>query len=560
MDFDLVIRNGVVIDGSGASRVEASVGVVGDRITVVGEVDGKGREEIDAQGCVVAPGFVDAHTHMDAQVFWNELGASSCWHGVTTAVMGNCGYTLAPVHAGDQPLVVKNIERAEDIPGEAIAAGVPWGWSTFSELLDVIDSLPKGINYGQAVGHSALRIWAMGADAFERTSTADELAVMERELADGLRAGAVGFTTSTNHTHTASDNRPVASRLASWDELLALVNVVGRHGAGSFEVGGVPDGSTHREHLARLADLALSTGVPTLVSTLDLTPVRVIEDVIAKGGQMWGLTHCRPPISNLQSFRTHLSFDFLGGLWGDVRSRPLEEQRKLLTDPDIRARLVEAARHGDYRPIAAADAFEPDYDLYWIMYSTYLPNPTVAEEAKRRGVDPVEVIIDVALEHDFDIFFLQGYYAPPSDEVLIETIRCPHSTMTFSDSGAHVSTIVDASIQTHLLAYWVRERGALSLEEAIPLITSNAARAWGLHDRGRLAPGYAADITIFDPDAVAPLMPEVLRDLPGGAPRLDQRSTGYHAVIVNGEIFIRNGEATDTRAGRLLRNGQMRVH
>lgn len=557
MDFDLVIRNGLVVDGSGAPGVEAAVGVVGDRVAVVGEVPGRGREEIDASGCVVAPGFVDGHTHMDAQVFWNELGSSSCWHGVTTAVMGNCGYTLGPVREGDQRLVVKNIERAEDIPGKAIAAGIPWGWSSFAELLDVVDALPKGINYAQAVGHSALRIWAMGAEAFQRAATEAEVAVMKAELADALAAGAVGFTTSTNQVHTASDGGPVASRLADWDELAALVGVVGEHGAGSFEVGGVPEGSTHKEHLARLAELAVATGVPTLISTLDLTPVTVIEDVIAQGGRMWGLTHCRQPISNLQSFHTHLSFDYLGGIWEKVRSQPLSEQRRLLSDPDIRAQLVEAARHGQYSPIQAGDPFEPDYDLFWIMYSPYLPNPTVAEEAKRRGLDPVEVIIDIALEHDFDIFFQQGFYAPPTDEVTIQTITNPHTTMTFSDSGAHVSTIVDASIQTHLLAYWVRERAALTLEQAVPLITSHAAQAWGLHDRGLLTPGYAADITIFNPDTVAPLMPQVLHDLPGGAPRLDQRAQGYEATIVNGRIYTRNGKPTTTRNGQLLRTQNM---
>lgn len=554
MDFDLVIRNGLVIDGTGGPGVEGAVGIVGDRIAVVGEVVGRGREEIDAGGCVVAPGFVDAHTHMDAQVFWNELGSSSSWHGVTTAIMGNCGYTLAPVRRGQEGLAVKVLERAEDIPGEAIAAAIPWGWSTFSEYLDVLDSLSMGINYAQAIGHSPLRIWAMGDEAFQRQATEQELEVMKRELGDALRAGAVGFTSSVNQFHTASDDRPVPSRLASWEEMLALVNVVGRHGVGSFEIGGLPEGSTHPEHLVRLSELALSTGVPTLISTLDLKPVRVIEDVWAKGGQMWGLTHCRQPISNLQSFHTHLSFDALGGVWQEVRSRPLAEQRRLLSDPEMRARLVDAARNGNYREIPALGAFKPDWDLFWIMYSPYLPNPTVAEEAKRRGVDPVEVVIDVALENDFDIFFVQGFYAPTSDEETIETIRCPHSTMTFSDTGAHVSSIVDGSIQTHLLAYWVRERGALTLEEAIPMITTKAAQAWGLHDRGLLAPGYGADVTIFNPDTVAPCMPVVLRDLPGGAPRLEQRSIGYEATIVNGKIFTRNGEPTATRAGQLLRN------
>jgi N-acyl-D-aspartate/D-glutamate deacylase len=238
MSYDLVVRNGTVIDGSGLARYRADVGVRHGRIVAVGRLKEKGRREIDAEGHVVAPGFIDAHTHMDAQIAWDPLGTSSCWHGVTSVVMGNCGFTLAPARAHQRHLVVRNLERAEDISADAMAAGITWSWETYPEYLDALDRLPKGINYAGYVGHSALRTWAMGERAFEEEATSDDIDVMTRELRDALRAGAIGFTTSRTFNHQTSDDRPVASRLANWDEVVTLVRVMGDLGAGIFELAG----------------------------------------------------------------------------------------------------------------------------------------------------------------------------------------------------------------------------------------------------------------------------------------------------------------------------------
>jgi N-acyl-D-aspartate/D-glutamate deacylase len=259
----------------------------------------------------------------------------------------------------------------------------------------------------------------------------------------------------------------------------------------------------------------------------------------------------------MQSFLTQLPFDVLAE-WKPIRSKPLEEQRILLHDPDIRARLVHAAHHGEYARPFGAEPRKPDFEATRIVYSPYLPNPSVADEARRRNVDPVELMIDVALDHDFDIFFFQQFTPQPEEDIEV-VLRHPYTAMTFSDAGAHVSQILDSSIQTHLLAYWVREKQFLTLEEAIRLITSQPAKIWRLRDRGMLAPGYAADVTIFDPDAVAPLMPRVVNDLPGGSRRLVQEAHGYHATIVNGRVFMQEGAATEERAGRLLRAGQLEV-
>jgi N-acyl-D-amino-acid deacylase len=555
MDFDLVVRNGRVIDGSGAPGFRGDVAVVGDRIVAVGDVDGTGREEIDADGLVVAPGFVDGHTHMDAQVFWDDLGKASCWQGITTVVMGNCGYTLAPAHEEGRVPLGRHLERAEDIPAESMDLGIPWNWATYSEYLDAVDALPKGINYAGSIGHSALRIWAMGEEAFERTATEDELQEMERELHGALAAGAVGFSTGRNERHTTADDRPVASRLASWDdEVVRLVKMMGREGRGVFQIGGAT-----RDLHKQIQELALTSGVPAVmpVAKWDDT-VDMIDDTIARGGRIWGLTHCRG-VGIMQSFETKVAFDTLPE-WQEIRRLPLEEQAKRYRDPQVRARLIEAARVGEYRPAAASDPFKPDWDKTFVMYSAYHKNPTVAEEAKRRGVDPVDVMLDAALEHDFKVFFPQliGFQALEKDE-LAKLLRHESMAMTFSDAGAHLSQVADCSIQTHLLAYWVREMEAVTLEEAIHQITLQPARIWRLYDRGRIGAGYAADLTIFDPDTVAPRIPEVVFDLPGGLRRLEQKAEGYHATIVNGQVFTRDGAATERRAGRLLRTHEIAI-
>jgi N-acyl-D-amino-acid deacylase len=555
-EFDLVVRGGLVVDGSGTPAVRGDVGVVGDRIVAVGEVDGQGREEIDADGLVVAPGFVDAHTHMDAQVFWDDLGTPTCWHGVTTVVMGNCGFTLAPARPDARELVVRNLERAEDIAPEAMAEGIAWSWSTFAEFLDAVDARPKGLNYAASIGHSALRTWAMGERAFEQTASEDDLAVMAAELRAALAAGAAGFTTSRTIAHVTSDDRPVASRIASWEEVCELVGILGRESDAVFQLAPerLFDPEKHRDFESRLSGLAIETGAPIVfglfTTNLPQPSLQLIDETAVRGGDLWALTHCRGVVS-AQSFLTKLGFDRLPE-WQAVRERPYAEQKALLRDPDVRERLVHAAHHGDYGPTYGPEAGRPKFERMSVLLSAYMPNPTVADEARRRGVDPVEAMIDIALEHDFDVFFVQHLMSQDEDD-LLELMRHPRTAMCFSDSGAHVSQIFDSSIYTHLLAYWVRERQLLPLEEAVSMITARPADIWRLRGRGRLVPGYRADITIFDADTIAPLMPRVVEDLPGGVKRIDQRAAGITTTIVNGRVLVRDGQATDDRPGQLLR-------
>jgi N-acyl-D-aspartate/D-glutamate deacylase len=556
-DHDLVVRGGLVVDGTGAPGLRGDVAVDGDRVVAVGEVEGRGRRELEADGMVVAPGFVDAHTHMDAQLFWDDLGTPTCWHGVTSVVMGNCGFTLAPARPDARALVVRNLERAEDIAPEAMAQGIDWTWATFAEFLDAVDARPKGLNHAASIGHSALRTWAMGERAFEGPANADDLATMAAELRSALRAGAAGFTTSRTIAHATSDDRPVASRLATWDEVVALVDIVGHESDAVFQLAPerLFDPDQHRDFERRLSELSISSGAPVVFGLfshhLPQPSTELMETTADRGGQMWALTHCRGVVS-AQSFRSRLGFDALPE-WQEVRSRPPAEQQVLLRDPAVRARLVQAAHHGDYGIVHGPEAGRPKFETMTILESPYRPNPTVADVARQRGVDPVEAMIDIALERDFDVFFVQHLMSQDEDE-LLRLMRHPRTAMCFSDSGAHVSQIFDSSIYTHLLAWWVRERGLLGLEEAVQMITSRPADIWRLRDRGRLLPGYAADITIFDPHTVAPMMPTLVEDLPGGARRIEQRAEGIRATLVNGKFLTEDGEATEERPGRLLRS------
>ena len=553
MPYDLVIRNGTVVDGTGFASYRADVAVQHGRIARIGRIREKGSQDIDADGHVVTPGFIDGHTHMDAQVFWDPLGSSSCWHGVTTVVMGHCGFTLAPAPPDQRQLVVRNLERAEDISGAAMAAGIDWTWTTFAEYLDAVDRLPKGINYAANLGHSALRTYVMGERAFSEAATAEDLQAMEAELDAALRAGAYGFTTSRTHHHETSDNRPVASRIASWDEVAYLVEAMGRTGAGIFQlVEDPPEGDERAARDERLIRLAVDSGVPFAIGATGSSTraLELIDAASAAGGRIFGLTHCRG-IGTMSSFRSQLPFDGLPE-WREVRSLPLEELRVALRQVDVRKRLVWSAHHEAYPVALGGQARQPDFERMQIMARPVPPHVTVAEAARSRGVDPVEVMIDLALETDFKQFFVQTN-APFDHDGVKAVMQHPGTVMAFSDAGAHVSQMSDCSIQTHLLAHWVRDRQDFTLEEAVRMLSLAPARAWNFHDRGLLREGLVADINVFDADRVGPEMPVVVHDLPAGAPRLKQTASGFLATIVAGEVVHRDGQHTGALPGALLR-------
>src|SRR5215475_13547458 len=476
MAYDLVIKNGTVIDGSGLPRFRADIGVRHGKIVTIGRIRERAREVLDADGQVVAPGFVDGHTHMDAQVFWDPLGTSSCWLGIPSVVMGNCGFTLAPCAEENKHLVVRNLQRAEDIPSAAMEAGITWRWTTYPEFLDVLESLPKGINYGGYVGHSAVRTFVMGERAFEKTAGEDDLRAMERQVRDAIRAGALGFTTSRSPAHETPGGQPVASRVATWDEVRRLVSVMGDLNAGLFEIAGegvdrAPGDPGLRDYHVRLRDLAVESGRPVTFGVFSRRGVpdvwrqylALLDETAAAGGRMFAQVHSRA-LSALLSFKTQMPFDRLP-VWKDLRTLPLHEQQQKLRDAELRRRLIEASGARDSRRAVGTEAKPADYDWLLVFDTVYGPHRTVAEVARERGQHPAETMIDLAPRRNMDMFFLQPV-ANEDQDYALELMRHPRTVTTFSDSGAHVSQLMDSSLQTHLLSHWVRKKHAFTLEQA----------------------------------------------------------------------------------------------
>jgi len=561
MSYDLIIRNGTVIDGSGAPRYRADVGIVDGKIAAIGKVSGTANETIDADGQVVTPGIIDAHTHMDAQVFWDALGTCSVWHGITSVVMGNCGFSLAPCAEKDKLLVMRNLERAEDISPEAMEAGIKWSWETFPQYLDAVERTPKGINYAAYIGHSALRTYVMGERAFTDTAQPDEIEAMRREVRSAIRAGGAGFTTSRTRNHQTPDGQPVASRLASWDEVRQLANVLAEEKAGVFEIASEDTGTDPervKDFQNRLKALALG-GVPVTFGMFSNHRAPdywrpffdLADETVAAGGKMFLQVHSRA-LNVLLSFESTLPFDKLP-VWRDVRKLPLAEQEAALRNPEMRAKLVAAAHEQprEGRGIGV-EARRANYKWLFVMDSPTPPYRSVQSLADEQNKDPVEVIIDLALAKHLKQFFLQPLANENQDHVL-EMMRNQRSVVTFSDSGAHVSQIMDSSLQSHVLGYWVREKQAFTLEEAIRMLTSVPASNWNLTGRGMLKEGWNADVIIFDPEKIGPMLPELHHDLPAGARRLKQKADGLKMTIVNGEVLMRNNEHTGALPGRLLR-------
>ncbi len=565
MTYDLIIKGGTVVDGTGLPGYRADLAISDGRIAAIGEVNGEAANEvIDAEGHVVAPGFVDGHTHMDAQVFWDPIGTNSCWHGVTSVVMGNCGFSLAPCAEPDMDLVLNNLQMAEDISIDAMKAGVPWSWDSFPEYLDAVDKLPKGINYSAYVGHSALRTHVMGERAMEETASDDDLAAMKRELADSIQAGAVGFSTSRARVHRTPEGKPVASRLADWHEVEELTGVMSELGAGIMEFSREStdhDPEARSDEQARMKKLCVESGVPFTFGSSWYhrgTPnvwrdqFAMVDDTIAAGGKML-IQGTATWNGSLRSFETATPYD-MTPVWKEFRKKPLEEQEAGLRDPSMRAKLIEAVKKHTHNPDLSLPNFYQrpvDWDWVYPLTQPLPPYRSISEIAKERGVEPIDAFIDLALEYHLKLFFVQPSNNEDQDYVLT-CIRHPHSAVTFSDSGAHVATTINP-IHGHLLGHWVREKQAIPLETAVRKITYDIAAFFGLKGRGRLREGDHADVCVFDPDTISPTMPVLAHDLPAGAPRIIQKSDGILATVVNGEVFMRENEHTGALAGRLVR-------
>ena len=560
--FDLVIRGGDVVDGTGAPARRADVAIDGDRIVAVQDrVDGTGRRELDAEGRIVTPGFVDIHTHLDAQLAWDPLPTSSCWHGITSAVLGNCGVTFAPVNRGDREVLAEMMESVEDVPRDAILDGLPWDWTTYGQYLGWIDRIPKGINVGGMVGHSAVRLAAMGDRSMDEVpATADDVETICRLVDEAIGAGALGFSTSRTLMHRVPDGRPIPGTFAGVDELLAIGDVLGRHGRGVFEAAarlGERDSAelpNTRAELAWMGEVSRRSGRPV---SFGLTHAhrrpdlyrRVID--FAKEENSTGAI-VRPQttargIGVLFGLDNRTPFD-RGPEWRSLAGLPLKEKLAALRDPERRARLI-----------AEADADKAVMaDQMWVLpegparYDCQ-PDDTLAAHARRRGGTPVEAFIDLALERNGRITL--NYPVLNQDLGAVqEMLDDPVVTLGLADAGAHVGQVMDSSQPTFFLTYWVREQGRWPLAEAIRRLTSDTADLFGLRDRGRLRAGAFADVNVIDLDNLTLPQPEFVRDLPNGAGRFIQGASGYDYTVVNGEVFMDHGEHAGTFAGTTLRS------
>jgi N-acyl-D-aspartate/D-glutamate deacylase len=573
MAHDLVIRGGTLVDGTGAPPRVADVAIDGQRIAEVGEPGsvGAATREIDADGRVVTPGFVDLHTHLDAQIAWDPLGTSSCWHGVTSIVMGNCGVTFAPCRPEDRDYLANMMESVEDIPAHSIMSGLPWDWQTYGEYLDSLGRMDKGLNVGGMVGHCALRYWAMGERSIdpEVHPTPEDLAEMRRLLDDGIAAGALGFSTSRTLRHKLPDGRNVPGTFASPDELIILAEVLQSRGRGIFELAPRFDGDGPSEPRARsemewMRRLALRTGRPI---TFNLThtyanpdhhrlTVELARAANAEGALIRPQTTARGigVLFSLQSstpFGRHAS-------WRELVELPWEERVRATGDPDRRARLIQDAASGPG---------PEELELFFVTGADSVPGQragsarydcvagsSLPEVAAARGVSMAEAYLDLCVETDGQVLV----YWPllnQSMDAIGEMLADDTVIMGLADAGAHVGQILDASQPTWYLSHWARDLGAVSLERAVQRLTSDTADFVGLADRGRVAPGAYADLNVLDWDGLGLDLPEFVHDLPGGAGRWTQRARGYDVTVVNGRVTLESGEHTGELAGAVLRSG-----
>jgi N-acyl-D-aspartate/D-glutamate deacylase len=548
---DLVIRGGTVFDGTGAPGVRADVAVTGGIVTEVGTVGDSADVVIDAQDLFVSPGFIDAHTHMDAQLFWDPIPRNIASYGVTSAIMGNCGFTIAPGTLDNADLTLRSIERAEDMSRNAILAGVPWTWTTFAEYLEAVDATPKALNYGAYVGHSALRAFVMGERAFDEEASEDDLAAMARELTDGMAAGAMGFSTSRSRNHLTFSDQPVASRRAAWSEIECLVMTMARSGTGIFQL--APERSAdpeeHHDFCERMKQLLGEARRPGMAMTgTDLSYTDGINDR-EHGAVFTSQMHVRG-VSNIFSFQGLWPFDKTPR-WAELRRLPSAEQRAALRDLDRRRALIESAEQGPYDPDLGA-ARPPVYEMMRLVGEA--PDaPTIADRAQAAGVSGAELMIRLLVDSDFTQCFVQNINDYDEGRILT-ALRHPHTMVAASDSGAHVSQILESDIPAYLLGYWVRERQEFSWEQAIYMLTGHPADVCSIRDRGRLAPGRAADVVVFDPTSIGSTLPHIVHDLPDGSARLVRDGSGFETIVVNGVPTWKDGVPTGATPGQLLRS------
>ncbi len=560
MAYDVVIKGGRIYDGSGLPSYFGDVAINGDRIVEVGRINDSARRVVNAEGLAVSPGFIDFHTHMDAQLLWDPLATSSCFHGVTTLIPGNCGLSLAPCRPEDRDNVIGSFVRVEAMPSQVLRQAVKWEWTSFPQYLDRLQE-KLGVNVAALMGHCAVRQFVMGEESSERAATADEIAQMKSLVREGIKAGAIGFSTNQNRRHMREDGRPIPSRLATDEEIVELASVLGELNCGSMQISRGTLGTARpvEEDIDFFRHLASTSGRPVIWQSiahrwnapelwrklLDLA-----QHSLASGAASYPLTNARL-FNGRFTLKNAQTFDDLPS-WKQVMFAPVEQRGKLFSDAERRRKLrFEAVE--DTRPTT----FSRRWDQIFLIKAAQPKNhqfegKSIEAIAQSLNKDVIDTFLDIAVEENLDTLFQNS--GSRDEEATAEILRSPITLVGQSDAGAHLVYHAGYGYATRFLGYWVREKAVMPLEEAIRKLTFMVASVFGLHDRGLVRPGMAADLVLFNPQTVRECEPEMVNDLPGGEKRLIQRAIGVKTTMVNGAILVQDGEHTGTFPGRVLRN------
>ena len=545
MAHDIVIRGGEVVDGTGSAPIQGDLAIDGDTIVALGQVPGKAKREIDAKGLTVTPGFVDLHTHLDAQIGWDPQMTPVSWHGVTTALLGNCGVTFAPCKPQDVELLAGMMETVEDIPKNAILTGLPWDWEDYGGYLNAIERLDPALNVAGMVGHCAVRFYVMGERAVEEQATAEERAQMADVVAKSIDGGAVGFSTNRYAPHKLPDGRSIPGTFADPVELVEIAKAVGPRNGLMQAVG------ANFEVLRAMAETTKGRILFSYGTGPQAGSGQAQADNLAKLCQHGDLTAITQVRGSGFMFGLQSALPVQGETWDAVRKMKLAERLAAIRDDETRAKLV-----------AEGKAMKQRFPMTNVFYlgGGDSPNYTapadqnLEAQAAAAGEHWVETFLRVSDATNGKALFNLRMFNQSLKE-LGDLFKSEHIFPSLGDAGAHVSQIMDAGWPSFVLSHWIRDAGVYSLEEGIRRLTAGPARVLGLNDRGTLKVGMKADVNVFDPAAVAERQPELVHDFPGGAPRYIQKSTGYKATIVNGAVTLVDGEHVGERAGRVLRHG-----
>ena len=555
--YDLLLKGGRIYDGSGLPSFQGDVGITDGRIVDIGRLNSGAKRTLKVDDLAVAPGFIDPHTHMDAQLFWDPMGTSSCFHGVTSVVVGNCGLSLAPAKPENRDSMVKSFVRVEAISRRVLEQGFEWQWTSTAEYLRALGTR-LGINVGALVGHIAVRHYVMGEDAVERAATPEEIIKMKQLVRQGMEAGAVGFSTNQNPRHIREDLKPVASRLASDEELGSLLDVLGEMNAGVVQLSG--GGTDARGRIEYAAALARRTGRPVLWQSISHSWTRPdhwrgMLEATAKvfqeeGLPIYAMTQAKP-FEMRYSLLDAQCFDEFP-TWKSAMFSPVEVRKQMFGDADCRKKLrVEAIED------KSASVFPRRWDIINVDQVKLAKNKSferqsVESVAKLQGKDGLDCFLDLSLEEDLETRF--SHITTQGDpRAVCEILKHPSVVIGQSDAGAHMGYDARFGYCTAFLGRWVRDHGIMSLEEAVSKLTFRVASIFGLNDRGLLRPGMVADIAVFDPATINTQEPEYIQDLPGNETRMIQKATGVPFTVVNGTPVIEHGAPTGALPGKVLR-------